>query len=472
MLTRTKEFIINNEMIKAHDVVTAAVSGGADSVCLLLLLNELKSELQFELRAIHVEHGIRGEESRADARFVENLCQSLDVECVVCPVDVIGFAEKEGLGLEEAARILRYREFENHAAGTLVAVAHHQEDNAETVIFQMLRGSGPRGMSGILPISRKNEMTYIRPLLFATRSEIENELKQRKQIFVTDSTNTDVEYSRNRLRHDVFPIFTEINNRAVEHINFAARQQTVLMDYISKQVNEQLETVSIQNENQDIEIHIEKFQQLHPALQGEIILELLGRIAGRKKDLGNVHVESIMGLMSLQSGRSINLPYDIVAKNSFGKLILCKLQDNSKNKEISDDECIVISPDEITRDNIMEIELESGEKICFSRFEFNGEMAEIPKKTYTKWFDYDKIKCDFSIRKRRPGDYLLIDDWGHRKKLKQYFIDEKVPADKRAKMWLIAIESEVLCVFGKKAGRSALVSNDTKEILEIHFVEK
>lgn len=235
MIRQTKDYILENKMIKNHSTVLVALSGGADSVCLLLLLNEIKrqcaDELDFTLEAVHVEHGIRGTESREDARFASDLCERLNIPCHVHSVDVPQYAKSRGLGLEEAARILRYEVFEEEVTRILsyeafeeeagryscervataaqnhdcyrqvvVAVAHHMEDNAETVLFQMLRGSGVKGLSGMHPVSVKNGVTYIRPLLSATRAQIEDYLKEKGQAFVTDATNTDTAYSRNRLR--------------------------------------------------------------------------------------------------------------------------------------------------------------------------------------------------------------------------------------------------------------------------------
>ena len=220
MIRRTKEYILENKMIKNHSTVLVALSGGADSVCLLLVLNEIKrqcaNELDFALEAVHVEHGIRGAESREDARFASDLCERLNIPCHVHSVDVPQYAKSHGLGLEEAARILRYEAFEKEVARILryeafeeeagrypcetadasdqkqgnsrqavVAVAHHMEDNAETVLFQMLRGSGAKGLAGMHPVSVKNGVTYIRPLLSATRAQIEEYLMENGQAFVT-----------------------------------------------------------------------------------------------------------------------------------------------------------------------------------------------------------------------------------------------------------------------------------------------
>lgn len=203
-----------------------------------------------------MEHGIRGAESREDARFASDLCERLNIPCHVHSVDVPQYAASHGLGLEEAARILRYEAFEEEAGRypcetayaadqkqgnsrqAVVAVAHHMEDNAETVLFQMLRGSGAKGLSGMHPVSVKNGVTYIRPLLSATRAQIEEYLKENGQAFVTDATNTDTAYSRNKLRHDVFPLLLQINDRAIEHINESAGQLAVMNDFYEQQLKE------------------------------------------------------------------------------------------------------------------------------------------------------------------------------------------------------------------------------------------
>ena len=170
-----------------------------------------------------MEHGIRGAESREDARFASDLCERLNIPCHVHSVDVPQYAASHGFGLEEAARILRYEAFEKevttayaadqkqgNSRQAVVAVAHHMEDNAETVLFQMLRGSGAKGLAGMHPVSVKNGVTYIRPLLSATRAQIEEYLKENGQAFVTDATNTDTAYSRNSCAMMCFHCFCRL----------------------------------------------------------------------------------------------------------------------------------------------------------------------------------------------------------------------------------------------------------------------
>ena len=465
-------------MIKNHSTVLVALSGGADSVCLLLLLNEIKrqcaNELDFALEAVHVEHGIRGAESRADAGFASDLCKRLHIPCHVHSVDVPQYAKSHGLGLEEAARILRYEAFEkeieqnqDNSRQAVVAVAHHMEDNAETVLFQMLRGSGAKGLAGMHPVSVKNGVTYIRPLLSATRAQIEDYLKEKGQAFVTDATNTDTAYSRNKLRHDVFPLLLQINDRAIEHINESAGQLAVMNDFYEEQLKEACDSMVSKKEGRVI-LEISRFERLHPALKSGVARECIHLASGRLKDITSTHIGALVKLAGQQSGRKINLPYGIIAEKTFGEVILYAGAGEVQKEEIhvtaKELEALSTTGEQKT------IRLSAdGSYVTLCIQDFNGKMDEIPKKPYTKWFDYDKMKKGFEIRTRKAGDYIIVDDEGHHKKLKQVFTGDKIPAQQRAGLWLIAHESLVHAIIGYRSGCSALVTPQTGKVLKITF---
>ena len=322
-------------MIKNHSTVLVALSGGADSVCLLLVLNEIKrqcaDELDFALEAVHVEHGIRGAESREDARFASDLCERLHIPCHVHSVDVPQYAASHGFGLEEAARILRYEAFEKevttayaadqkqgNSRQAVVAVAHHMEDNAETVLFQMLRGSGAKGLSGMHPVSVKNGVTYIRPLLSATRAQIEEYLKENGQAFVTDATNTDTAYSRNKLRHDVFPLLLQINDRAIEHINESAGQLAVMNDFYEEQLKEACDSMVSKKEGRVI-LEISRFESLHPALKSGVARECIHLASGRLKDITSMHIGALVKLAGQQSAEKSICHMELLRKNHLAR---------------------------------------------------------------------------------------------------------------------------------------------------------
>ena len=210
MLEEAKKFTKEHHMIEEGSRVIAGVSGGADSVCLLLLLLELQKEMTFELRVVHVEHGIRGQESLADCEFVEKMCGRLGVECKSHYIDVPKEAKQCGRTLEETARLMRYEIFEKEAeswGGAKIAVAHNRGDDAETVLFHLIRGSGLSGMRGILPV-RGN---VIRPLLHTGREEILSYLEEKKQPYCVDATNRDEHYTRNCIRAQIMPRLIEMN---------------------------------------------------------------------------------------------------------------------------------------------------------------------------------------------------------------------------------------------------------------------
>lgn len=497
------QWCFEEKLIEPGDFVLAGVSGGADSVCLLLLLLEFRKKMDFTLEVIHVEHGIRGAESREDAAFVAELCQKRGVPCHICPVNVPDYAKTHGIGLEEAARILRYEAYraiaeqrvKNNAGDCLwqenvrsadgfngrravrvrIALAHHADDNAETVLFQMIRGSGIRGLCGMQPVRALAEgVAVIRPLLMATRREIETYLAKRGQEYRLDGTNLDMDYSRNRIRHAVLPELTAINSKAVSHITKSARLLSELDAYVEEETVQVLPRVC--EETQDCcLIRQESFCHYPALLQGEIVLKVMENLAGSRKDVGSVHVEAVINLFQQQTGRRRNLPYGLWAERTYdGVYIRKKTQDvlSESDAVCRMEECYEIPQELLLRAEAGEcvtILLSDGE-IRLRVWDFHGEMQKIPKKAYTKWLNYDKIKCNLRIRKRAGGDYLVIDDKGHRKKLKEYFIEAKIPRRQRDEMWLLTEGAHVIWAVGARISADYKVSENTRRILEVQMI--
>lgn len=471
MINKVRNYMEKHHMAEPGDRIFLGVSGGADSVCLCLVLAELSEQMGFALEAVHVEHGIRGEESRRDAAFVQKLCKKLGVPCRRRDVDVPAYALGHHLGEEEAARILRYRELAGAADSgaqqgkTKIAVAHHMEDNAETVLFQMIRGCGLDGMCGMAPVRTDAEgRVYIRPLLGTGRKEIEAFLKERGQEYCRDSTNESMQYSRNRIRGRVMPELAGINPQAVWHMNRMAEGMSELRDYIGHAAErEYAETVKKQEGN--ILVCTEKLLELPAFLQKQMIHRAAGEAAGSKKDIAAVHILAVLELCGKQTGTSISLPYGLVAKRSYGWIVIGRPADKTHTvlREISHGQLADLKENRTGR---LDIEAD-GQTFVFRVFEFNGNFGKIPQKMYTKWFDYDKIKNGIFIRSRRPGDYFIMDAGGHRKKLKDYLTDEKVPDTERDRLLLLAEESRILWITGRRMGYGAQVTEDTRTILEV-----
>lgn len=471
MFHKVQKMLEEFHMVSAGDTVLVGLSGGADSVALFLVLSELAKTMDFSLEAVHVEHGIRGEESRRDAEFVEELCKKFYVPCQIHHVDVPAFSAEKGLGLEEAARILRYQIFSQLAMekNAKLALAHHQEDNAETILFQMVRGSSLSGLCGMQPVRMdEKEVCYIRPLLGVRRAEIEQFLQERGQDYCIDSTNIELEYSRNFLRGQVLPALEQINERAVEHMNQTASHLSEVREYLDVETEKVWSRVATVEEQ--IILDAKLLMELHVVMQRQIAYKAIVCMANQKKDITSTHVEALLALCKGQSGKRITLPYGITAWKEFDRVhiavcaaecVECQ-QVYEVGKELLED-CLTLG-------KAFSFSIGAGkETLSFRAFAAGDESLEIPRKTYTKWFDYDKIKKGFCIRTRRSGDYFISDALGHHKKLKQYFIDEKIPMAEREKKWLLVQDAQILWLVGGRISEHIKVTQETKYILEITY---
>lgn len=472
MVEEVRRWIEEENLIEAGDTVLVGVSGGADSVCLLLVLLAYQKQLDYILRVVHIEHGIRGAQSKEDAVFVETLCERLQLPCQTYEVDVPAYAKERHLGLEEAARELRYAGFRQAAKQVCaehikVALAHHADDNAETMLFQMARGSGIRGISGIRAKREMDEnVTLIRPLLMVTRKQIEAYLAEQGEAYRVDATNEDIAYSRNRIRHEILPQLTQINRQAVMHMAQSARQLAELSDYFELETARVAASVCKRTEGQCV-IKNELFEQYPPVLQKAVLHQVLGDTAGSRKDIGSVHVNELLHLAGLQTGRRISLPYGLGAERIYAGIRIL-YQENPV--ECGDDtyEIALSELEEKPAGEWSVIRLKDGEVRMRIR-DLSEEIWEIPKKTYTKLLNYDRIKCNLQFRKRAGGDYLTIDAAGHRKKIKEYFVEEKIPRSTRETIWLLAEGAHVLWVVGKRISAHYKIDSDTQKVLEIQM---
>ena len=234
---KVEQYIEQYQMIGRGDRIVTGVSGGADSVCLLFVLCELRKKLGFEVIVCHVNHQLRAEAAEQDEAYVKELCRKLDVPCRIFHENVELIAKNGKKSLEEAGRIVRSNAFETvcrESGANKIATAHHKNDNAETVLLNLARGSGLQGMCGIRPVYGNR----IRPLLCLMRKEIEEWLEEEQISYCTDETNEEDEYTRNRIRHKILPVMEqEINRQTVEHINRLSLQAEEIWEYLNLQTD-------------------------------------------------------------------------------------------------------------------------------------------------------------------------------------------------------------------------------------------
>ena len=246
------DFIKEHKMIEKGERIIVGVSGGADSVCLLYILYKIKEEWGFDITAVHVNHMLRGEEAERDKQFVRNLCDSLGVENYAVNVDVASLADQQKMSIEEAGRAARYLAFDSVLRrlkegqiyrGGKVALAHHRDDNVETVLLNLIRGSGLNGLKGILPVTERDRLKIIRPLLSVGREDIEQYLNDMGIPHVEDSTNSENEFARNKIRNEIIPRLKLINSRAPEHISETAWSLAQLQSFMDVRVKEAFDRV-------------------------------------------------------------------------------------------------------------------------------------------------------------------------------------------------------------------------------------
>ncbi len=469
LLKKVQINIEENELLKPGDRVLAAVSGGADSVCLLLVLYILGKEQPLSLRAMHVHHGLRGAEADRDEAFVKELCGRLGVPLFAVRRDVAGYAGNQGLSIEEAGRLLRYEALEACAkdwereqpkgSPVKIATAHHKDDNAETILYHLLRGSGLKGLAGISPVQGRR----IRPLLCVGREEIRGFLKSHGMAWCEDSTNASVEYTRNRIRRELLPYMTEhIHGGAVENILRAGRLFAQTDKYLERQAAQIFEQAGFYEEadgRRRAGIEVEAFAGADPVIGSYLVRMLLERTAPGKKDLSAKHVEMIGQLARKPSGSRCDLPGGICARRDYGRLVVESGENPAKEAGWIRCEYLQLPAPEAGE------KVEGNLKIqVFSR----RKQQEIPKKQYTKWFDYDKIKGALSVRTGQEGDFLTIKGGG-RKMLNRFMIDEKISREERERIPLLAEGSHVLWIVGHRISEYYKISEETQTILQVEW---
>ncbi len=437
------DVIKDYDMIKDGDTVRVAVSGGADSVCLFVVLYNLVKDglLDASLEIIHVEHGIRGDESLSDEAYVKSIAEKYNVPFNSFHVDVPKEVEATGESEEEAARRLRFNCFEKQ--GGVIALAHHKKDRAETMLINLVRGSALKGLTGIKPV-RDN---YIRPLLFTDRSEIEEYLNSCGIEWRTDATNLDNDYSRNKIRNAVMPLLEEINGKSEDHIVKSADYLNQVEDYLSVETEKAYKEHVSGGDGAELTLK-ESINLRHKLIKDRVIYEAICAVAGSKKDITNTHVELVADLFSHQGGKLLDLPYGVRALREHDGIRLYKESDSEAESDAADEN--------LEKD--FEITVKTWDKTC-----------EISKETFKKCFDYDKIKSTVQIRRPKNSDLITIDKEGHTQNLKKFFTAARIPSVDKEKMIVVADGDEVLWVVGLRINERYKITDETKKALVIEY---
>ena len=463
MVEKIRAYVEKYHMLEQSDIVIAGISGGADSVCLLFVLMDLQKEIGFQIRTVHVHHGLRGEAADADAAFVKELTEQYKIPCTIYYYDVELEAKKRKQSTEEAGREVRREAFQRERelyGGTKIALAHHSDDNAETFLMNLIRGSRLQGLGGMRPVSGN----MIRPLLCVRRKEIEMYLEERQISYCTDTTNFENIYTRNKLRNCVIPYLEdEINPAAVAHMNQTMEQLWQISDYMNAQVEKAFDEYVKINEK-EVRIHIAARAALSEVIFHMLCHRVIAKAAGSEKNIGQKHVELLSSMWDQQKGSKLSLPYRLAAVREETFICIKKMEEKNLQERNGETGSIEVSYPVIPG---MQLKVENSVITAKLIEKSSADAVNVPDNIYTKWFDYDIIKDTVIVRKRRPGDYIIIDKSGKKQKLKSYFINEKIPKEERDRIWLVAQGSHVLWIAGYRRGCAAYVLEKTKRILEI-----
>lgn len=504
--------IKKHNLVEPGESVLIGVSGGPDSVCLLHILYSLRTLCLLDINeiiAVHVNHMLRGNESDMDEKYVRGLCSRMGIKLFTVHLNVNEISAKRAISIEEAARSGRYAQFALFAekvGNCKIAVAHNKNDQAETVIMNIMRGTGMEGLKGM----EYKRGKIIRPMLDIRRSEIEEYceilgLKPR-----IDSTNLESIYTRNNVRLELIPYIRE--NFDVDIVESVTRMAELIRDdssfldiaadekYKECVINTRATKATTANaaeldtKTRAVELDVNKIIKCHNAIRKRVIRKAIERVKGDLNSIESIHVKKTIDLcINGRTGSTIHLPRNVRAAKSYSVLRI--YIDDSMADSIADSmadsvgdsiadsiaEKLGKSPKDLSSFNkkieipgITNIEILNAclKAAVIKREEFDVKIFNnLSHDSFVQFFDYDKLKEGINIRGRKEGDIFFPYKCKGREKLKEFFIDTKIPREKRSRLPLVAKGKDIVWVIGYKISDAYKITENTKKVLKLEFVE-
>lgn len=451
ILLQIKNTIEKYRMLSAGDHVLIGLSGGADSVCLLSALNMLKSDLDITLSAAYIDHGLRPDETPNEIEFCRDITASFHAHLHIQSINIKEHISKTGLSKQEAARELRYNALKTiayEAGADKIALAHNADDQAETVIIRLVRGAGATGLSGIPPV-RGN---IIRPLIETDRKVIETFLEKQGIGYMTDSSNLRYDYLRNKIRHHIFPELKKINS---DIVNTLSRTADIFRDeekYFEVLVTKTMMKLISRKSEKSIELFLSPLEFLETIILRRVLRRAVDATAGLR-GIGFIHIEEVISLIkSGKAGDRIYLPNGIRAIKEYATL------------KITADKPASMSSYYIRIEG--ELPIQEASMVLRVSSMTIGELSEYGNGKNTATIDADKISFPLTVRKRQSGDYFYPFGLGKKKKLQDFFVDEKIPRDERDIVPLLISSGDIVWVVGKRLDDRFKVDNKTKRVLK------
>ncbi|MGA2323630.1 MAG: tRNA lysidine(34) synthetase TilS [Sedimentisphaerales bacterium] len=459
---KTADFIAAEQLAPAGGKILLAISGGVDSSALLHVL----AALRLDIHCAHINHQLRTDEAQRDEDFVIEQCQKLKVPVITKKIDVRDYAKKSKLSIETAARNLRIEnlvEIAKEQNCACIATAHHKNDNAETIIDRLIRGTGLRGMCGIWPAKKfADGITFIRPLLCATRDEIIQYLNSRNLNWCTDRTNTDFAYRRNFIRHRLLPALqNDSQSDIVERLAVLSKASRGFYLMVCRAADAIWPDVAAANGN-EIAVDSDKIASQSAEIKIEIIRRAMAYLGAGEQDVTERHYKSIL---RLPDDAELQLPNRITVHRQGGKIVF------EKHLKTKPAQSIAIDP----------VVLKVPGATQLGPYAINADIIEIEqkdlagfKKTKTnlvEWFDFEKLKLPMEVRSRRRGDKFQPLGLTGEKKVGKFLTAAKVSQSLRRRLLVIADSDKIIWLCPVRISEQAKVTNDTRKVIQIKIID-
>jgi len=473
LLEKVKETINKYSMLSEDDCVLIGLSGGPDSVCLAVILDKVKKDFNLTLHALYVDHGLRPDEIEKEKEFCRELCSKLEINFLSKSVDVKSHVKRKGGNIQEAARELRYAAYENVAAqvrAKKIALGHNADDQAETLLMTLFRGSGRKGLSGIPPVrnlaisGRRSEISFnhvliIRPLIEIERTEIEKFLSQNARAihesplppFVVDSSNLRSDYFRNWVRLNVINELKKRNPALIRNISRTVDIIREEDEYLEVVVTKTLMRLISRKSNVTIELFLSPLQGIERPILRRVLRRAVDATEGLR-GISLAHIEDIISLIRTgASGDRIHLPGDIRVIRDYSILKITSVS------PVKIDEYEINPP--------CDIDIREAGISVKALFENKSEGRD--ENRFSVALDAEAMMFPLKVRHRKNGDFFYPQGFGGRKKLQDYFVDEKISRDERDSIPVIVSGNDIVWIAGYRADERFKVTDKTEKVLRL-----
>lgn len=455
------ETIREYDMLKPLDKVLVGVSGGADSIALLRLLYDYKKEFNISVQVVHLNHMLRGADATADERYVQQLAKSFSFPITIERFDVRAYAEKNKMGIEEAARKVRYDFYEKLARDTgaqRVALGHNADDNIETFLMRLLRGAGTAGLVGIPPVRGK----FIRPLILSWRRDIEKYCALKKLVPRIDHTNYESIYLRNRIRLKLLPQLKVFNANIKDVLLNTILLLTNDNLFLLTKAEEAFHSVVKKNRPEEVVLKAKKFAELEEPIKGHVVRQAIQAVKGDLREIAYIHIQDILKLIGNTETKEVHLPGGI--KVVISREGISFLQGEQEKPAGIVGEFTLHIPGQVVLDS-------AGVKIVAKPINIVNNI-DINSSTARKvYVNYDRVTRTLNVRGRRTGDKFHPLGITGTKKLQDFFVDEKIEKDDRDKVPVVLSDNKIVWVAGHRIDDEFKVTPTTRRVLELRMEE-